>query len=123
METGIGSWTDDEIARAIREGVRKDGTALFPIMPYTDYASMDDEDVKAIVVYLRTIAPVRNQVPARNLPFPLEYIVKTIPNPITSARPAHAAATPQERGAYLVTHGRLYRLPHHHRRAARRAPA
>jgi len=103
VETGIGSWSDDEVARAIREGVRKDGTALFPVMPYVDYASMDDEDVKAIVVYIRTLAPVRNQVPARNLPFPLEYIVKTIPQPITSARPAHASATPQERGSYLVT--------------------
>src|SRR5512134_3349696 len=67
-ETGIGTWTDDEIARAIREGVRKDGTALFPVMPYTEFAKMDDADVEAIVVYLRTLAPVRNQVPARSLP-------------------------------------------------------
>ena len=103
VETGIGSWTDDEIARAIREGVRKDGTALFPVMPYLDYASIDDEDVKAIVVYLRTIQPVRNQVPTRNLPFPLEHIAKTIPKPITAPVPAHLSATPQERGNYLVT--------------------
>ena len=59
VETGIGSWSDDEIARAIREGVRKDGTALFSLMPYLDFATLDDEDVKAIVVYLRTIPPVR----------------------------------------------------------------
>ena len=62
-ETGIGTWTDDEIARAIREGVRKDGTALFPVMPYLDFASLDDEDVKSIVVYLRTIPAVKNTVP------------------------------------------------------------
>ena len=49
-ETGLGDWTDDEIARAIREGVRKDGTALFPVMPYLDFARMDDEDVTSIVV-------------------------------------------------------------------------
>jgi mono/diheme cytochrome c family protein len=102
VETGIGSWSDDEVARAIREGIRKDGTALFPVMPYIEYSSMDDEDVKAIVVYLRTLAPVRNQVPARNLPFPLEHIVKTIPKPITTPV-KHASATPQERGSYLVT--------------------
>jgi mono/diheme cytochrome c family protein len=102
-ETGIGTWTDDEIARAIREGARKDGTALFPVMPYLDYASLDDEDVAAIVVYLRTIPPVRNQLPARALPFPLEYIVRTIPKPIPEPRPAHASATPVERGRYLVT--------------------
>src|SRR5690349_971267 len=48
-ETGIGAWTDDEVARAIREGVSRDGSALFPVMPYPSFASMDDEDVKSIV--------------------------------------------------------------------------
>ena len=102
-ETGIGSWTDDEIARAIREGVRKDGSALFPVMPYPAFASMDDEDVKSIVVYLRTIPAVKNVVPTRQLPGPLEYIVKTIPKPLTTPQPSHAASTPVERGKYLVT--------------------
>src|SRR5262245_11628850 len=45
METGIGSWTDDEIARAIQEGIRKDGSALFPVMPYMEFAKLDDQDV------------------------------------------------------------------------------
>jgi len=102
-ETGIGSWTDDEVARAIREGVRKDGTALFPVMPYPAFASMDDEDVKSIVVYLRTIPAVKNIVPTRQLPGPLEYIVKTIPKPLMTPQPSHAASTPVERGKYLVT--------------------
>jgi mono/diheme cytochrome c family protein len=102
-ETGIGSWTDDEVARAIREGIRKDGTALFPVMPYPVFASMDDEDVKSIVVYLRTIPAVRNVVPTRQLPGPLEYIVKTIPKPLTTPQPSHAASTPVERGKYLAT--------------------
>lgn len=100
-ETGIGDWSDDEIARAIREGIRKDGTALFPVMPYLDYAKMDDEDVKSIVVYLRTLTPVKNAIPARALPFPLEYIVKTIPVPITQPV-THPASTAVERGKYLV---------------------
>ena len=101
-ETGIGAWTDDEIARAIREGVRRDGTALFPVMPYLGFASMDDEDVASIVVYLRTLTPVRNTVPTRQLPFPLEHIVKTIPKPITQPQPSHPSATPEQRGEYLV---------------------
>jgi mono/diheme cytochrome c family protein len=101
-ETGIGTWTDDEIARAIREGIRKDGTALFPVMPYLSYASMNDEDVASVVVYLRSIPAVRNTVPARQLPFPLEHIVKTIPKPITQPQPAHPSATPEDRGKYLV---------------------
>lgn len=102
-ETGLGAWTDDEIARAIREGVRKDGTALFPVMPYLSFASMDDEDVASVVVYLRTIPAVRNTLPLRQLPFPLEHIVKTIPKPITQPQPSHPAATPEDRGKYLVS--------------------
>jgi mono/diheme cytochrome c family protein len=102
QETGVGGWSDDEIARAIREGVRKDGTALFPVMPYLDYASLDDEDVKSIVVYLRTIPAVRNVVPTRQLPGPLEYIVNTIPKPLTTPQPSHPSSTPVERGAYLA---------------------
>ena len=72
-------------------------------MPYLTFAAMDDEDVASIVVYLRTIPPVRNQVPARLLPGPLEYIVKTIPKPVTQPQPSHPSATPEERGKYLVT--------------------
>ena len=102
-ETGLGNWTDDEIARAIREGIRKDGTALFPVMPYPEFAKLDDEDLASIVVYVRTIPPVKHEVPKRNLPFPLEYIVKTIPKPITTPQPSHPAATPAERGQYMVT--------------------
>jgi hypothetical protein len=100
-ETGLGDWTDDEIARAIREGVRKDGTALFPLMPYEVFASLSDEDVKAIVVYLRTIPPVRNVVPTRALPGPLEYLVKTMPKPLTTPVPAPPSSPAVERGAYL----------------------
>lgn len=102
-DTGIGTWSDDEVARAIREGVRKDGSALFPVMPYMDFAALDDEDVKSIVVYLRTIPAVRNTVPVRQLPGPLEYIVKTMPTPLTTPQPSHPASTPVERGQYLVT--------------------
>jgi mono/diheme cytochrome c family protein len=102
-ETGIGTWTDDEVARAIREGVRKDGTALFPVMPYMEFRTLDDEDVKSIVVYLRTIPAVKNTVPTRQLPGPLEYIVKTMPKPLTTPQPSHPSATAVERGTYLAT--------------------
>jgi mono/diheme cytochrome c family protein len=101
-ETGIGDWTDDEIARAIQEGVRKDGTALFPIMPYQSFAKLDEEDLASIVVYLRTIPAVKNVVPTRQLPGPLEYIVKTMPKPLMTPQRSHPASTPAERGQYLV---------------------
>lgn len=101
-ETGIGAWTDDEIARAVQEGVSRDGTALFPIMPYLSFRELDEEDIASIVVYLRTIPPVR-QVRARSeLIFPLNLLVKTMPVPLHERRASHPSGTAADRGAYLV---------------------
>jgi mono/diheme cytochrome c family protein len=61
-ETGIGAWTDDEIMRAVRDGVSRDGRLLLPPMPFTSWQAMSDEDARAIVAYLRTVPPVRNPV-------------------------------------------------------------
>jgi mono/diheme cytochrome c family protein len=101
-DTGIGSWSDDEIARAVQEGIDKDGKALFPVMPYDSFRNLDEEDLASIIVYLRSIPPVRNTVPQRKLIFPLNFIVNTIPKPLT----AHAAPAPRTtavaRGEYLV---------------------
>jgi len=101
-ETGIGNWTDDEILRAFQEGVDKDGRALFPIMPYMNFAKLDDEDAASIVVYLRSIPPVKNAVPTTKLIFPLNLIVKTLPQPKAASTPAPARTTPAARGNYLV---------------------
>lgn len=59
-ETGLGDWTDAEIARAIREGLDKDGVEL--IMPSTVYRGLSDADTAAILGYLRSLEPVRNEV-------------------------------------------------------------
>src|ERR1700687_3136988 len=58
-ETGAGTWTDDQLARAIREGVGHDGRALFNLMPYEHYRTMSDEDLASVIVYLRALPPVR----------------------------------------------------------------
>jgi mono/diheme cytochrome c family protein len=68
--TGIGNWTDDEIARAIALGIRKNGDTLFPIMPYYEYNSMSKEDIYSIVAYLRTLKPISNKIPDRKLKVP-----------------------------------------------------
>lgn len=104
VETGIGGWTDDEIARAIQEGVNKSGQALFPMMPYMNFRHMDDEDLASIVVYLRTIPAVKHQMARSELIFPLSVLVKTMPLPLASheAAPAPVRATPVARGEYLV---------------------
>ena len=64
-ETGIGNWTDGEKIRAIREGISRDGTALFPMMGYERFRYMSDEDVHSLVAYLNTLTPVRNPVRGR----------------------------------------------------------
>ncbi len=101
-ETGIGNWTDDEIARAIREGVSRDGSALFPVMPYPVFARLDEEDLASIVVYLRSLPPVKNLVPRSEYVFPLNFIINTIPEPLEEPVRSHPSSTPAERGAYLA---------------------
>ena len=61
--TGIGSWSDEDIARAVREGVRIDGRRLV-LMPWEDYELTSDDDIAAIVAYLRSIPAVDNEIPA-----------------------------------------------------------
>jgi mono/diheme cytochrome c family protein len=70
-ETGIGSWSDEEIMRAIREGIRRDGTIIGPPMPIPSYREMSDSDIRAIVAYLRTTVPVRNSVSRSEYTIPL----------------------------------------------------
>jgi hypothetical protein len=63
-ETGLGSWTGDEIKRVITRGVLRDGTRLPPFpMDWPSFATMSPSDLDAIVAYLRTLPPVRNRIP------------------------------------------------------------
>lgn len=77
--TGIGRYTDGELERAITTGVVKDGRAMFPVMPYPNYAQMCQDDVDALISYLRTLKPLEGSYPAADLDFPMSLIVKTIP--------------------------------------------
>jgi mono/diheme cytochrome c family protein len=63
-ETGIGDWSDDQIKRAITEGIDKNGKQLIPLMPYPYFKNMTAEDVNAVVAYLHTLRPVskKNEV-------------------------------------------------------------
>jgi mono/diheme cytochrome c family protein len=101
-ETGIGNWTDDEIARAIREGVDRDGCTLFPLMPYQRFHDMSDEDVASVVVYLRSLAPVHTSWPRTEIIFPVRYLIRSAPEPLTSPVLPPDSSTPARRGAYLM---------------------
>lgn len=96
LETGIGSWTDEEIIYAIREGAQKDGRIIFPPMPVPTYNNMSDDDVKAIVAYLRTVKPVRNTVPLAKYNIPQQTMppAKGLPAPPKSDKVAY--------GGYIV---------------------
>ena len=78
---GVREWTDGELFRAITMGVSKDGHALFPIMPYPHYGTMDKEDIYSIIAYIRTIEPIENDPPKSESKFPMTFIINTIPKP------------------------------------------
>jgi mono/diheme cytochrome c family protein len=61
--TGLGKWSEADIAKAIRQGVRPDGRQLIPIMPYGWYSKLTEEDALAMAAYLKSLAPVSNKVP------------------------------------------------------------
>ena len=61
-ETGIGKWTDEQIIAAIRDGLRPDGTRIGPPMPTAFFVHFSDNDVKALVAWLRSVPPVSNKV-------------------------------------------------------------
>jgi mono/diheme cytochrome c family protein len=104
-QTGAGSWTDDQLARAIREGIGHDGRTLFPIMPYLRFHSMSDEDLASIVVYLRSLPPVHHELPTTEIIFPVKYLIRNAPQALQSAV---ASRDPSDRvayGKYLTTIG------------------
>ncbi len=98
----LGDWTDGEIFRAIVSGVSRDGTALFPLMPYPHYSQLDEEDIYAVIAYLRTLDPVETTHPARELDFPVSLLINTMPvKPQMQSRPGYD--DPVSYGRYLIT--------------------
>jgi mono/diheme cytochrome c family protein len=106
-ETGIGSWSDAEIKRALVEGMRPEhghlaGAPLAAIMPANFYKALLPEDLSAVVAYLRTVKPVRNQVPDPVYKAPVHRLAY----PDAEAGFTRARLTdPVRRGAYLATIG------------------
>jgi mono/diheme cytochrome c family protein len=70
-ETGIGRWSEAAFARAMHEGVARDGSHLFPAFPFDHFTKVTDEDVKALYAYFMTRPPIRAAARSNTLPFPL----------------------------------------------------
>lgn len=62
-ETGLGGWSEADIVRAVRTGVRPDGRVLAPVMPWHAYGALTDADARLLARYLRSLPPVRNATP------------------------------------------------------------
>jgi mono/diheme cytochrome c family protein len=102
VATGAGGWTDDMLARAIREGIGHDGRALYWGMWYQSFAGLSDEDLAAVVVYLRTLPPVRNVLPSTVLPDEERIANARSPRPITEPVLGPLAGDTKALGRYLL---------------------
>lgn len=71
-QTGIGNWSEAAFARALREGVSRDGAQLFPVFPYMHYTQLTDADVRALYAYFMTRPPAKAPNRPNTLPFPLD---------------------------------------------------
>lgn len=115
-ETGIGTWSDDEIKRSLREGLHKLGRPISPQMPFPFYQILTARDLDAIVAYMKTVAPVRNEVQAPVYRAAMQ--VESVPGatkPFTEAD----MRDPVKRGFYLTTIGHCMEC---HGRKADRTP-
>ncbi|HEX6186497.1 MAG TPA: c-type cytochrome [Pyrinomonadaceae bacterium] len=104
VETGAGSWTDEQLARAIREGIGHDGRRLFPVMPYMNFRNMSDEDLASVITYIRSIEPVRNKLPKTQIPEPAKAAVPPH-EPIVTQVSGPVPYNQLARGQYMVTLG------------------
>ena len=112
-ETGLGDWTDQQIHDAMTKGIRRDGSRILPVMPYEKYSGMAQEDLKALIAYLRTMKPVKKATPELKTWAPF---ARSLGTPIFlkifgrfSNAPAQAPQSGVERGRYLVDHVSLVR--------------
>jgi len=109
LTAGIGSYTEPQFAAALRQGIRADGSHLYPAMPYTAYAGLTDGDVEALFAFFRQgVAAVDVKPPETQLPVPFNVRASMIPwNALflkdARFKPDPARDGPWNRGAYLVT--------------------
>jgi len=96
-ETGLGTWSEDDIVRVLRTGIRKDGSVLFLFTPHSYFRNLAEEDARALAVYLKSLPPVRNAILPRSLPFS--------PVPATDVSPLLNApeGRTNERARYLMS--------------------
>ncbi len=98
----LNSWTDGEIFRAVTSGVSRDGSPLFPLMPYEHFGKSDKEDIYSIIAYIRSLPSIENEVPVSKADFPVNILMHLAPQ-----KPAFVTIPKEtdtvQYGSYLVT--------------------
>ena len=107
-ETGLGAWSDDEFVRALRYGIRRDGSRYYPAFPYPNFTRMIRDDLLAIRAWLATLTPQSNTRPPPDLYWPLNYrVVMRLWNFLFFRpgifEPNQQKSAEWNRGGYLVT--------------------
>jgi mono/diheme cytochrome c family protein len=105
-ETGLGNWTDQQIRDAMVKGIRPDGSRILPVMPYEGYSGMAQEDLKALIAYLRTLKPIKKVTPQLKTWVPFARSLGTTLYLMVFGRfansPPQAPKRGIDRGRYLV---------------------
>ncbi len=80
VDTGLGAWKDDEVLRALRDGVSRDGHLMLPMMPFDEYQHLSDEDARSVVAYLRSIPAYKQPKPRpeNQIGFMLKVLFKIV---------------------------------------------
>lgn len=104
---GIGSWTEEQFARAMREGLDDEGKHLYPAFPYTSFTRLSDADLSALFAYLKSLTPSSYQAPENDLSFPYNQrwllgVWKWLFFDEQRFTPQAAQDAAWNRGAYLV---------------------
>ncbi|MBF9000857.1 cytochrome c [Vibrio nitrifigilis] len=105
---GIGNWTEQQFADAVRKGVRPDGSQLYPAMPYTSYSNITDQDMQALYAYFQSV-PAIDEAPKQktelSFPFNLPGLMwgwNLMFAHGTPFKPDDTLSVEQNRGKYLV---------------------
>jgi mono/diheme cytochrome c family protein len=101
--TGIGAWSDGEVLRAMREGIGRDDNALFPMMPAFIYRHLSDSDARAVLTYVRTLEPVDHSLPDTEVNFPINWLIRLLPQPLDAPVNHPDESDPVAYGQYLTT--------------------
>ncbi|EFG84685.1 cytochrome c [Novacetimonas hansenii] len=105
---GIGEYSEADFSRAVRKGIRKDGSNLYPAMPYTAYSYMTDQDIHDLYLYfMKSVQPVESAPPKTALPFPMNIRSSMLFWNIlfrnnTTYQPDPSRSAEWNRGAYLA---------------------